>query len=69
MGRPPIGKLAMTGAERTRLYRLKLGKVDPVTKPVTKPADARWSGNWWRPGHASPGLRRPAQRRPPRSPH
>jgi len=35
MGRPPIGKVAMTGAERTRLYRLKLG---PVTKPVTKPA-------------------------------
>jgi hypothetical protein len=24
MGRPPIGKIAMSGAERTRLYRLKL---------------------------------------------
>ena len=35
MGRPPIGKVAMTGAERTRLYRRRLG---PVTKPVTKPA-------------------------------
>jgi cell division septum initiation protein DivIVA len=35
MGRPPIGKVAMTGAERTRLYRLKHS---PVTKPVTKPA-------------------------------
>jgi hypothetical protein len=34
MGRPPIGKVAMTGAERTRLYRLKHAK--PVTKAVTK---------------------------------
>jgi len=38
MGRPPIGKVAMTGAERTRLYRLKRGAAAPVTKPVTKPA-------------------------------
>ena len=37
MGRPPVGKVAMTGAERTRLYRLKHGA---ETKPVTKPADA-----------------------------
>jgi hypothetical protein len=36
MGRPPIGKTAMTGAERTRLYRLKRGAAKPVTKPVTK---------------------------------
>ena len=27
----------MTGAERTRLYRLKHGTAKPVTKPVTKP--------------------------------
>ena len=40
MGRPPIGKTAMTGAERTRLYRLKHGTAKPVTKPVTKPAGA-----------------------------
>ena len=38
MGRPPIGKVAMTGAERTRLYRLKHATAQPVTKPVTKPA-------------------------------
>jgi hypothetical protein len=45
MGRPPIGKVAMTGAERVRRYRLKHGADKPVTKPVTKPAreDAtRW---------------------------
>jgi hypothetical protein len=29
MGRPPIGKVAMTGAERTRLYRLKHGTDKP----------------------------------------
>jgi hypothetical protein len=29
MGRPPIGKVAMTGAERTRLYRERQPK--PVT--------------------------------------
>jgi hypothetical protein len=39
MGRPPIGKVAMTGAERVRLYRLKHGTAKPITKPVTKPAD------------------------------
>jgi hypothetical protein len=32
MGRPPIGKVAMTGGERVQRYRLK----HPVTKPVTK---------------------------------
>jgi hypothetical protein len=36
MGRPPIGKTAMTGAERVRRYRLKHGADKPVTKPVTK---------------------------------
>ena len=36
MGRPPIGKAAMSGAERTRRYRLKRGLDKPVTK-VTKP--------------------------------
>src|SRR6516162_5848792 len=40
MGRPPIGKEAMTGAERMRLYRLTHGTAKPVTKPVTKPAAA-----------------------------
>src|SRR5437667_4714478 len=34
MGRPPIGKVAMTGAERVRRYRLKHGADKPVTKPV-----------------------------------
>ncbi len=38
MGRPPIGKTAMTDAERMRRYRLKHGTAKPVTKPVTKPA-------------------------------
>jgi hypothetical protein len=38
MGRPPIGKVAMTGAERVRLHRLKHGITKTVTKPVTKPA-------------------------------
>jgi hypothetical protein len=36
MGRPPIGKVAMTGAERVRRYRAKHGVAKPVTKPVTK---------------------------------
>jgi hypothetical protein len=36
MGRPPIGKVAMSGAERMRRLRAK----HPVTKPVTKPASA-----------------------------
>jgi len=30
MGRPPIGKVAMTGAERVRRYRLKHGTDKPV---------------------------------------
>jgi Rad3-related DNA helicase len=34
MGRPPIGKTAMTDAERMRRYRLKHGKAKPVTKPA-----------------------------------
>jgi hypothetical protein len=37
MGRPPIGKVAMSGAERVRLYRLRHGADRPVTKPVTEP--------------------------------
>ena len=32
MGRPPIGKTAMTDAERMRRYRLKHGTAKPVTK-------------------------------------
>ena len=35
MGRPPIGKIAMTSAERVRRHRLK-HRPEPVTKPVTK---------------------------------
>jgi hypothetical protein len=37
MGRPPIGKTAMTSAERVRRHRAKHGTGKPVTKPVTKP--------------------------------
>jgi hypothetical protein len=36
MGRPPIGKVAMSGAERVRRYRAKHGTDKPVTKHVTK---------------------------------
>jgi hypothetical protein len=36
MGRPPIGAVAMSGAERTRLYRLKRSAAAPVTKLVTE---------------------------------
>jgi hypothetical protein len=36
MGRPPIGKVAMSGAERTRLYRLRRAASAPVTKRVTE---------------------------------
>ena len=36
MGRPPIGKTAMTVAERVRRYRAKHGTGTPVTKPVTE---------------------------------
>jgi hypothetical protein len=35
MGRPPIGKVAMTGAERVRRHRLKHRAGRAVTKPVT----------------------------------
>jgi hypothetical protein len=38
MGRPPIGKTAMTDAERQRRHRAQLRNTSPVTKPVTKPA-------------------------------
>lgn len=37
MGRPPVGKTAMTGAERQRRYWLKRQADKPVTKPATKP--------------------------------
>jgi hypothetical protein len=38
MGRPPIGKVAMTGAERTRLYRRR----HPTTaKPSSKTYETR----------------------------
>lgn len=36
MGRPPIGKIAMTGAERVRRYRERQRAETPVTKHVTK---------------------------------
>lgn len=34
MGRPPVGKAAMSGAERTRRYRDRLRHNKPVTKPA-----------------------------------
>jgi hypothetical protein len=40
MGRPPIGKVAMTGAERTRLYRLKHATAKPRPKLSTDNAAA-----------------------------
>jgi hypothetical protein len=36
MGRPPIGKIAMTVAERVRKHRLKRHAETTVTKHVTK---------------------------------
>ena len=36
MGRPPIGKVAMTSAERVRRHRAKQWADGAVTKPVTK---------------------------------
>lgn len=36
MGRPPIGKVAMTATERSRRYRSKLGTAEPATKHATK---------------------------------
>jgi predicted RNase H-like nuclease (RuvC/YqgF family) len=39
VGRPPLGKTAMSGAERTRRYRAKFRHSEPVTKP-TRAADA-----------------------------
>jgi hypothetical protein len=38
MGRPPIGKVAMTSAERVRRHRRRHGLDRPVTKPATKPS-------------------------------
>ena len=35
MGRPPLGKVSMTGAERTRRYRARLRHTKPVTKSVS----------------------------------
>jgi hypothetical protein len=35
MGRPPIGKVAMTGAERVRRYRRKHAADKPPSKPAT----------------------------------
>ena len=40
MGRPPIGKTAMTGAERVRRYRLKHGADKPVTEKPAGPGHA-----------------------------
>jgi len=36
MGRPPIGKTAMTGAERVARWRKKHAVTKPVTKPSTR---------------------------------
>jgi hypothetical protein len=35
MGRPPLGRRAMSGAERTRRYRATLRASKPPTKPLT----------------------------------
>jgi hypothetical protein len=35
MGRPPVGKTAMTAAERMRRYRLRHAAAKPVTKPAS----------------------------------
>jgi len=40
MGRPPIGKTAMTDAERMRRNRAKHATKKPVAKPVTKSVTA-----------------------------
>ena len=40
VGRPPIGEVAMTGAERVRRYRLRRG-VTKVTKPLSDAEDMR----------------------------
>ena len=37
MGRPPIGKTAMTDAERQRRHRAQFRDSKPVTKSVAKP--------------------------------
>ena len=44
MGRPPIGKIAMTAAERVRRYRLRHGTDKPVTKPVMKRSADKTTG-------------------------
>ena len=44
MGRPPIGKIAMTAAERVRRYRLRHGTDKPVTKPATKRSADKTTG-------------------------
>jgi hypothetical protein len=41
MGRPPIGKTAMTGAERVRLYRLRHGANKPKPKSGADNAAAK----------------------------
>lgn len=43
MGRPPIGKTAMTDAERQRRHRAQFRDSKPVTKPA-KPDATRWQG-------------------------
>jgi hypothetical protein len=40
MGRPPIGKAAMTSTERSRRYRAGLATKPAATKPATKSAHA-----------------------------
>jgi hypothetical protein len=41
MGRPPIGKRAMSGAERIQRWRLRHGKDKPVTKLTRRVAAAK----------------------------
>ena len=45
LGRPPIGKVPMTGAERVRLYRLKHAAAKPVPKPTADKGAAQ-AGRW-----------------------
>lgn len=40
MGRPPVGRVAMTGAERTRLYRLKHATAKPSAVAALAEANA-----------------------------
>jgi hypothetical protein len=42
MGRPPIGKVAMTSTERSRRYRAGLTAKPAATKPTQKDKEIAW---------------------------